>query len=269
MRDRPTGHSDAVGAAPGRDDWDRHWDEYASSASENPAQEFRRRLILQLLGDVGPASRVLDIGSGTGDLAATLRVAHPDAELLGLELSRSGVELSRRKVPGAVFLRRDLSVEDSPPAEYRAWATYAVCSEVLEHVDDPCRLLVNSRPYLVPGCRLVVTVPGGPMTSYDRHIGHRKHYRPDELAELLRSAGFDVIRATGAGFPVFNLYRLLMRLLGTRLIDVASSGEPSRLAGAAMSTFAFVLRLNTRLSPRGWQIVAVARAPSSPEGARG
>jgi 2-polyprenyl-3-methyl-5-hydroxy-6-metoxy-1,4-benzoquinol methylase len=36
-----------------------------------------------------------------------------------------------------------------------------VCSEVLEHVDRPRELLANAAAYLAPGCRLVVTVPGG------------------------------------------------------------------------------------------------------------
>ena len=108
------------------------------------------------------------------------------------------------------------------------------------------------------------------MTAYDRHIGHRRHFRPRDLADLLRAAGFHVIRTTGAGFPVFNVYRLLMRALGRRLIDVAGSGKPSAPARAAMGAFAFLLRSNTGLSARGWQIVAVARTPSSQEaGERG
>lgn len=244
-----------------RDDWDRHWHEYAGSAASNPAQEFRRRLILRLLALGGPPERVLDIGSGTGDMAAVLREAYPAAELLGVDLSLSGIEHSRRKVPDAVFVQRDLAVDDSPSPEHAAWATHAVCSEVLEHVDDPERLLSSSRAYLAPGCRLVVTVPGGPMTAYDRHIGHRRHYRPEDLARLLRESGFEVLRATGAGFPVFNLYRLLMRALGRRLVDVAGSTEPSALARAAMGAFAVLLRHNVRLSGRGWQIVATARLP--------
>ena len=88
------------------------------------------------------------------------------------------------------------------------------------------------------------------MTAYDRHIGHRRHFQPRELADVLRAAGFDVLRATGAGFPFFNLYRLLMRALGNRLIDVAGSGEPSAVARAAMGAFAALLRSNTRLSRR-------------------
>ena len=152
-------------------------------------------------------------------------------------------------------------VDEPAPVEYRCWATHAVCSEVLEHVDDPRRLLVNSADYLSPGCLLVVTVPGGPMTSFDRHIGHRRHFTPDELRTVLGDAGFDVVLATGAGYPIFNLYRLLMRAIGDRLIAVAGTDTPSLPAQAAGRVFSVLLGVNTRLSRRGWQTVAVARAP--------
>ena len=248
------------------DNWEHHWQEYELSAARNPAQEFRRRLIVRLLAGKETPQRIVDIGSGTGDLAAMLRAAYPEAELLGLELSLAGIESAERKVPSAVFLQKDLTLAEPPPPKYAGWATHAVCSEVLEHVDDPRRLLEVSRDYLAPGCLLVVTVPGGPMTAYDRHIGHRRHFQPDDIADILRTAGFDVTRAIGAGFPVFNLYRLLMRALGSRLIGVAGSREPSAVARVAMGAFAALMRWNTRLSRRGWQVVAVARVPGSLQG---
>ena len=242
-----------------RDDWDHHWSEYADSAAENPAQDFRRRLILRLLAGVSASSRVLDIGSGTGDLAASLREAYPSTSLLGLELSRTGVEISKRRVPDAAFLQVDLAADAPPPPAYRWWATHAVCSEVLEHVDDPGALMATCRAYLAPGCLVVVTVPGGPMTEYDRHIGHRQHFDPSTLEELLRRSGYEVCRSTGAGYPVFNVYRLLMRALGARLVSIAGSTEPSALSRLAMRAFGLGMRLNLRLSRRGWQIVALAR----------
>ena len=252
------------------DNWEHHWEEYERAAAKNPAQAFRRQLIMRLLAAGDGPRRFLDIGSGTGDLLASLRDEYPEAELRGIELSRAGIESAGRKVPDAVVLQRDLTLSEPPPSEYVGWATHAVCSEVLEHVDDPRHLLEVSRAFLAPRCRLVVTVPGGPITAYDRHIGHRRHFRPDDLADLLRGAGFEFIRATGAGFPVFNFYRLLMWVLGARLVDVAGAGEPSGPARAAMSAFALLLRLGSRWSPRGWQIVAVAHVPDSPgPGVRG
>jgi SAM-dependent methyltransferase len=244
---------------PRTDDWNRHWRSYAESAARNPAQEYRRRLILSLLSADGPAQRVLDLGAGTGDLAHSIRQSFPNAEILGLDVSAAGLEVARQKVPDAVFLERDLLESETAPPEFRGWATHAVCSEVLEHVDDPEHLLRNAIPYLAPDCLLVVTVPGGPMSAFDRHIGHRRHYRPTELRALLERVGLAADRATGAGFPFFNLYRLVVVLRGRRLIGDAEAGSAGATARAAMHLFGLLFRLNVDASPWGWQTVARAR----------
>ena len=246
-----------------RDDWDRHWDDYAAAAEQNPAQRFRRRLVFELLGLGDEPARVLDVGSGQGDFAAELLRRHPGVELLGLEVSPAGIEISRRKAPRGEFLVRDLTRAEPPPDEYRNWATHAVCSEVLEHVDRPESLLANAIPCMRPGCRVVITVPGGPMSAFDRHIGHRRHFKPAELRNVLRDAGFEVEMVAGVGFPFFNLYRLVVILRGRRLVDdvTASGGSDSRLANAVMAAFRGLLRINPPLPRGGWQIVAVARSP--------
>jgi SAM-dependent methyltransferase len=242
------------------DDWDQLWDTYAETAADNPAQEYRRRLILSLLPADERRPRILDIGAGTGELARQLRERLPGAELAGLDVSRSGLEQARRKVPDAAFFERDLLQAEDLPAGYDGWATQAVCSEVLEHVDDPLRLLRNAIPYLAPGCELVVTVPGGPMSAFDRHIGHRRHYRPGELRALLEQAGFEVEHAAGAGFPFFNLYRLLVVARGRRLIDDVAADRSSRFARLVMGAFGVLFRIN--LDRWGWQTVARARLRS-------
>ncbi len=35
------------------DDWDRHWRDYADTAEQNPAQNYRREIILSLLDITG------------------------------------------------------------------------------------------------------------------------------------------------------------------------------------------------------------------------
>jgi SAM-dependent methyltransferase len=253
----------AVSTKPPRDDWDRHWRDYAESAASNPAQAYRRRLVLRLLassGDGVPA-RVLDIGSGTGDLVAEIRNAFPAAELLGLDVSAAAVEEAARKVPTASFLQRDLITGSEPEPPHRGWATHAVCSEVLEHVEDPEALLANVRSYLAPGCRLIVTVPGGPMSAFDRHIGHRRHFTAKSIRALLERAGFVFERSTRAGFPFFNLYRLIVLLRGERLVDDVAHGAGRRPARLVMRMFGVLFRLNLTRSPWGWQVLAAARVP--------
>src|SRR5205807_1342200 len=247
-----------------RDDWDRHWDEYSQSAQENPAQKYRRRLIFSLLAldHARTAVRLLDVGSGQGDMAAAVRATFPTAEIVGLELSQSGVEISHRKVPDARFLRCNLLEEVAPPEDLRGWATHAVCSEVIEHVDDPGKLLRSARKYMSPGCRLVLTAPGGPMSAFDKHIGHRKHFRSSDIELLLREAGYIPEEVTGAGFPFFNLYRSVILLRGKRLIEDVSARQRSSASLSpriAMAVFRLLFRLNLNSFPWGWQMVGKAQ----------
>ncbi len=243
---------------PDHDNWDAHWDKYASSASQNPAQQMRHALIARLLRRDAAPSRLFDIGSGQGDLLAKLRPLFPKAELLGAELSSSGVEMSRRKIPSAIFLAADLF---SPPAEmerFHGWASDAVCSEVLEHVDDAAAFLRAARPYLADAARLVVTVPGGPMSAFDKHIGHRQHFTKRSISRMLTEAGFMVERVYRPGFPFFNLYRGIVISRGEKLAQEVE-GETSLPASLAMAAFRLLFHLNLTDSPFGWQIIAVAR----------
>jgi SAM-dependent methyltransferase len=247
-----------------RDDWDRHWEEYNEGASDNPAQEYRREVIFYLLGLQGSGAgvRLLDIGSGQGDTAAYIRAKAPSTEILGLELSQSGVEISRKKVREAKFVQCNLLEPSRAPKEQRGWATHAICSEVIEHVDDPVLLLRNARDYMRPDCVLVLTAPGGPMSAFDKHIGHRSHFTPSAISDLLRQAGYNPEYAGKAGFPFFNVYRCIVILRGKKLIeDVSAKRNPSgsSLARLAMTIFHVLFRMNLRSSPWGWQMVARAR----------
>jgi SAM-dependent methyltransferase len=246
------------------DDWDAHWGAFGSASERNPAQAYRRRLVLRLVEREGAPRRLLDIGSGQGDMLLAARQRWPEAELAGLEVSERAVVEARAKVPDAAFEVRNLLEVAEPPSEFTGWAGHAVCSEVLEHVDDPLRMLMNARAYMASGCRLVVTVPGGRMSAFDRHIGHRRHYTPKTLADLLRSAELDVVETSGAGFPFFNVYRALVIARGEKLVDDAvggRAGTPGLPARAAMTAFRPLFRLNLNRSPWGTQIVALARQP--------
>jgi trans-aconitate methyltransferase len=247
-----------------RDDWNQHWYDYSDSAEQNPGQNYRRELVLSLLGvqGSGEGMRIIDIGSGPGDMAAALRARFPKAQIMGLDLSHSGIEISRRKVPDARFVQRNLLDPTIPSDDQKGWATHAVCSEVIEHLDDPALLLRNARAYMDPACRLVITAPGGPMSAFDKHIGHRKHWRRQDIEKLLRAAGFTPEHVTGVGFPFFNFYRCLVILRGKKLISDVSGEATTNAqwtARAAMAVFHRLIRPNLNSSRWGWQMVAKAR----------
>ncbi len=241
------------------DDWNLHWERYAPSAEINPAQKYRRDLVLQALSKC-QQDRFLDIGSGQGDLCSIVQSVFPKSEIRGLELSEVGVREAQKKVPRGMFLQRDLTEVVPVPAAWSAWATVAVCSEVLEHVDDPGSFLQAVAPFLAASAKLVVTVPAGPMSAFDRHIGHRRHFTPDSLSHVAAEGGFKVKSICSAGFPFMNLYKLIVILRGKRLIeDVAQEqgASASWLARVLMRIFSTLFHFNLSQSPWGWQLVAV------------
>jgi trans-aconitate methyltransferase len=248
------------------DDWNQHWIEYAAATALNPAQAYRRKLVFELLAlrDAPSPVRLLDLGSGTGDFARDVIRVRPDAEIVGLDLSASGVEIAQRKVPQGRFFQQDFTQPIGVADRYSSWATHAICSEVLEHLDDPSAMLRNVRPLLAPGCRLVVTVPSGPMSAFDRHIGHRAHFTRGRLETTLRGAGLDPVEVYGAGFPFFNLYRLVVIARGKKVIDDVAGGHEAELpaaARAAMRAFSWLFKMNARKTSLGWQLAAVAAEP--------
>ena len=243
------------------DDWEAHWDDYASAAEENPAQRFRRRVAFDLLDRDGSPTRLLDIGAGQGDIIADAAERWPSCAIAGVELSAAGVAEARRKTPAAYVVQADLLQTGEAIPALSGWATHAVCSEVLEHVDQPSVLLRNVRPFLAPGCLVVITVPGGPRTAFDKHIGHRRHFTRPALATVLSSAGFTDVQVEAAGFPVFNLYKLVVLLRGKRLIEDAKATSPSSTATLATRVFDRLFDVAPARGRFGWQLLATATSP--------
>lgn len=229
---------------------------------------MRHAIIARILREeAGEAPmRIFDLGSGQGDLVQKLRGLLPEARLMGAELSEHGVSISRRKVPDATFLVADILRPTAALEEFAGWATHAVCSEVLEHVDEPVEFLKRSQTYLAPNALLIVTVPGGPISAFDRKIGHRQHFDRMKIESILQRAGYSVERTYLSGFPFFNLYRLLVIARGNRLardVESTSGGASSGLARFVMKLFRLLFHANLLDSPFGWQVIATARKTSA------
>jgi SAM-dependent methyltransferase len=257
-----------VGQAPDSNDWDHLWDAFGEASLGNPANSYRQALILRLLGRPPAGSTVLDIGSGQGQFALSLQALYPDLAVWGVDDSAEGVARSRefaaRRGSAAEFRQADL-LQPTTLADGQPLASYAVCTEVLEHVDDPVTLIRNARAMLAPGCHLVVTVPGGPRSAFDHHWGHFQHFTARKLNQVLTDAGYEVRRVFRAGFPFFNLYKLAVIAGGKKLINDVEHRPPGQAMPAQSMVYGFFrfgLRHSLDNSPFGWQMAAVATVPT-------
>ncbi len=104
-------------------------------------------------------------------------------------------------------------------------------------------------------------MPAGPRSAFDKHIGHRRHFDRPSLEGVLTDAGLTGIHVEAAGFPVFNLYKLVVILRGKRLITDAADDNPSSAARFVMRAFDRLFALAPHRGRFGWQLVATATSP--------
>lgn len=244
------------------DNWDSHWGSYSDAATSNPAQHFRFRMIRSLVKnslDETPSNLLVDVGCGNGDFLRYASQTMKDVKILGIEPSTTGSIIAAEKV-GQLNIRRLDLVHSEPSDTEDIRAGIVVCSEVLEHLDHPLQLLVGIRKKIaVSGTRLIVSVPGGPRSAYDRHIGHRPHFTKHRLEALLYAAGFGQVKVMRSGFPFFNVYKLAVIVLGDRII--ARPAQFTGQSGRASKVLPIVTKLMNacpRDFPFGWQLFATA-----------
>ena len=105
------------------------------------------------------------------------------------------------------------------------------------------------------------------MNEFEKSIGHRMHYSEAQLASLLEKSGLRPVKFVRAGFPFFNVYKLMALLRGKRLLQDASSENGGGSAGSkwlmmfVLKVFEYLFHLNMNNSPFGWQMLVIAENP--------
>lgn len=143
---------------------------------------------------VGPGAGVLEVGSGPGLVTAHLHDL--GVRVRGLDLSPGMVDLARREHPAIDFAVGDmaeLDVADAALDGLVAW--YSII-----HVPPPelPAVLAEFHRVLRPGGHLLLAFQvGDDVRHLDEAFGHRvaldfRRLQPDDVADLLAAAGFDV-----------------------------------------------------------------------------
>jgi ubiquinone/menaquinone biosynthesis C-methylase UbiE len=133
----------------------RHTPKYELGGVEGALiDRFRRRLLAVAAGS-RPAT-VLDAGCGEGFVAEWLSGAFGGARIVGVDVRDDALREASGRVPRAGFLVGDVMRLPFPDRSF----DLVVCTEVLEHVEDPAGALRELRR--VARGSVLVTVPHEP-----------------------------------------------------------------------------------------------------------
>lgn len=135
------------------------FDAQAATYDESMEGDHARRLYQSVVGEVTravagmPAPRVLDLGCGTGALAARLLDAIPGCSLTGADLSPRMVEVARARLAG----RAEVLLGDAERLPFHDAAfDVVVCNDSFHHYPDPERAAFQAWRVLAAGGALVL-----------------------------------------------------------------------------------------------------------------
>jgi demethylmenaquinone methyltransferase/2-methoxy-6-polyprenyl-1,4-benzoquinol methylase len=196
-------------------------------------QRWRRRTVHSL--QLSPGARVLDLATGTADLALLIARMQPDARITGLDPSLRMLEIGRNKITQAALSDRiELCAGRAESLPYPDQSFEAVTIAFgIRNVPDRLAALREMARVLVPGGRVGILElsepPKGPLGAMARlHVHHIvpwlggvisgvREYRylqqsiaafppAPQFCELMSQAGFQSVTATPQTFGVCHLY---------------------------------------------------------------
>jgi SAM-dependent methyltransferase len=240
--------------------YDRIWSQMSDFIRYNPGARHRRRHTFELLARCRFDS-LLDVGCGNAELLRLIDERWPGKKLAGADLSAAVVEQNRQTLPSMEFFTANID-EDGLPVD-RTFDV-VVCTEVIEHLDDPEAAMRRLAAAVTPGGHLVVTCPTGKLWPTEQHFGHVRHPRDADLAMWGRRAGLDVEELWAWGFPTYALTKWAANVRPEAALKAFAGERRYGLPQIAVSTALFLANYaNLRSSPFGVQLFALFRKPGA------
>lgn len=141
---------------------------------------------------LSPDARVLDVGCGNGVISRHL--GRMGFNVLGIDVSDKTIEKARsiNPMPNVQFMRKSAEELVASGEKYEA----IICSEVLEHLDNPGALLRVLYQSLADNGKLIVTVPNGNgprellVTRPVLHLRSRNNWLWRAIVKVKRTLGY-------------------------------------------------------------------------------
>jgi demethylmenaquinone methyltransferase/2-methoxy-6-polyprenyl-1,4-benzoquinol methylase len=183
---------------------------------------WRRRTVRALL--LGERPRVLDLATGTGDLAIDIARACPGATIIGLDPSKAMLAIAADKLARHGLADRVALVEgDAQALPYANCELDAVTIAFgIRNVPDRAAALREMARVVRPGGRIAILELGEPRSGILGRVArfHARHIVPRLGALLSGAREYAYLQRSVAAFPPPDEFAELMTRCGLHVVDV-------------------------------------------------
>jgi len=206
------------------------------------------------------AQSFLEVGCGTGGVAAAIARAIPSLRVTAVDARLDGLAYAKRRAPAL-----DIIQCDARELPFDSEFDIAGAFDVIEHIDDDVAALAAVRDVVKPGGCVLITVPQHPWlwSAVDEFSHHRRRYTRAELRAKLAAAGLEIVRMTSfvtTGLPILLVSRRLPRRFDVNR-EFRISAPANKLLGWLLAAEHWLIAAGVSL-PAGTSLLAVARRPN-------
>lgn len=212
------------------------------------------------------AKRVLEVGCGSARLGEAFKAKSPNSKYYGIELFESAANDAAKVIDGVLCanIEQDTNVALKLSPSFDA----LIFGDVLEHLNDPWKVLANLRHYIEPGGACIACVPNvahwslvsgllqGEWNYQDAGLLDRTHLRfftLDSVVQMFQKAGWTVLDAMPRNLWPEKTEAALKALLPA----VQALGGDISKARLNMSAFQWVIRASNGVRPQPFSIAAM------------
>lgn len=167
--------------------YDEIAEEYCERTLEEGDREFQEKMLDRTLNQLGEGARIIDLGCGDG--RDTSYLCEKGADAVGIDLSRSMIDLARRKHPDCAFIQSDMLDLIFPNDTFQgAWANASIINmpkSELSHIEKEVHRILGPEGIFVFSIKEGEREgfeDNGVIEGYPRYFSY---YTPEEIKERL------------------------------------------------------------------------------------
>ena len=173
---------------------------------------------------------VVDVGCGDG--GALNFCAARGAHLIGVDIDPSVIAHVQQRLESSAARKMEfMLIESATLPVPDGTATRVICTEVLEHVDDPAQMMSELARIGKPGARYLLSVPDALQENLQKQVAPDSYFQKpnhvriisrDEFESLVRNAGLVVEQHDYYGF----FWSIWWAMFWTAKVDLSNPAHP-------------------------------------------